>query len=451
MNVIYQNIKKKRLLFLLLFLALGNFSYAQVKLSADCTSGTANLSGITANNTPSGTSLTWHSSSPATTANKISSVSALSPGTYYAAFFDATNNCYSSSTFSVTISSALCLSNVCPATSVNLNTAISVSNLPGSTVLTWHTSLPATSFNKISDPTTIGVSGTYYAAFYDASNNCYSGDGDAASEVIVEISTCAPLSVENTCPTDSINLNTAFSVTNTPAGTTLTWHTSATASTANKIADPTAVNVSGTYYAAFYDATNNCYSTETTPVNATYTDCSTPLPIELLSFNAILNNRVVDLIWQTSSEHNNDYFTVERSQEGYIFEPILYVDGAGNSTELLNYATKDLKPLNGVSYYRLKQTDFDGAFDYSEIRIVSTNEDALVLIYPNPTTSNVMFISSNVALTSLNIYSAEGKLVLEKEAVGNSFVLNLVAGVYFANYIVDGKQFTKKIIFLNKE
>lgn len=450
MNVIYRNIKKKRLLFLLLFLALGNFSYAQVKLSADCTSGTANLSGITANNTPSGTSLTWHSGSTATTANKISSVSALSPGTYYAAFFDATYNCYSSSTFSVTITAALCLSNVCPATTVNLNTAISVSNLPGSTVLTWHTSLPATSLNKISDPTTIGVSGTYYAAFYDASNNCYSGDGDAATEVIVEISTCAPLAVENTCPVDSINLNTAFSVTNTPVGTTLTWHTGTPATTANEIAVPSAVKVSGTYYAAFYDATNNCYSTETTPVIATYTDCSTPLPIELLSFNAILNNRIVDLTWQTASEHNNDYFTVERSQEGYIFEPILYVDGAGTSNELLNYASKDLHPFDGVSYYRLKQTDFDGAFEYSEIRIVNMDENNSVIIYPNPTNSNVMYISSNTSLTSLSIYSADGKLVLEKEDVGNSFELNLVAGVYFANYIVDGKQFTKKIIFLNK-
>ncbi len=196
MNVVYQNIKQKgwlSLLFcLLMVLSMSMVSHAQVRLSAGCTTGTADLSGITAANQPANTTLTWHSGTPATTANKLSSVTALSPGTYYAAFFDAVNDCYSSSTLDVTVTAALCLNNVCPAITVNLNTAVSVSNLPANTVLTWHTSLPATTANKIADPTTVGLAGTYFAAFYDATNDCYSGGGNAATEVIVTITSCAP-------------------------------------------------------------------------------------------------------------------------------------------------------------------------------------------------------------------------------------------------------------------
>ncbi|TDB61342.1 Ig-like domain-containing protein, partial [Arundinibacter roseus] len=379
MNVIYQHIKQRgrlSLLFcLLMVLAVSMVSHAQVSLSAGCTTGTADLTGVTAANQPANTTLTWHSGTPATTANKLSSITALSPGTYYAAFFDATNDCYSSNTLNVTITSALCLSNVCPATTVNLNTAVSVSNLPANTVLTWHTALPATTANKIADPTTVGTSGTYYAAFFDATNDCYSGDGNAATEVIVEIiSPCntivanndtftgiapggttptvftndlvngalatdantttptvvndggltgvtinpdgtinipagaatgnynvtyevclegsptvcdqavvaitvqQPITLNNTCPVATINLNTAVSVSNLPANTVLTWHTALPATTANKIADPTTVGTSGTYYAAIYDATNDCYSGDgnaATEVIVNITTCNT--------------------------------------------------------------------------------------------------------------------------------------------------------------------------------
>ncbi|MDI9882790.1 Ig-like domain-containing protein, partial [Flectobacillus longus] len=276
MNVIYEYIKQKGtlvwLLGLWLVLAMSMVSHAQVRLSAGCSTGTADLSGLTAGNQPANTTLTWHSGTPATTVNKLSSISALTPGTYYAAFFDATNNCYSSGTLNVTVTAALCLNNVCPATSVNLNTAVSVSNLPANTVLTWHTSLPATTLNKIADPTVVEMSGTYYAAFFDATNNCYSGGGDAATEVLVEILPCTPVVLTNTCPSTTVNLNTAVSATNTPVGTTLTWHSGTPATTANKVANPTAIGTAGTYYAAFYDAAGDCYS-PTASLNIVINEC----------------------------------------------------------------------------------------------------------------------------------------------------------------------------------
>jgi hypothetical protein len=91
------------------------------------------------------------------------------------------------------------------------------------------------------------------------------------------------------------------------------------------------------------------------------------LPIELVSFDAGKNEEQrVTLTWVTASEINNNFFTIERSKNGFDFVPILNIPGAGNSTSTLHYSIEDENPLEGDNYYRLKQTDYDGAFTYSE-------------------------------------------------------------------------------------
>ena len=172
------------------------------------------------------------------------------------------------------------------------------------------------------------------------------------------------------------------------------------------------------------------------------------LPIELVSFDAVLQKRIIDLTWQTASEHNNDFFTVERSADSYNFEPITNMDGAGNSTELLSYATQDLYPLNGVSYYRLKQTDFDGAFEYSDLRVVILGADDELLVFPNPSITGLINFQNPVDIGELAIYSSEGKLVF-KEMVGNTLQVKLNPGVYLARYKVAGLLETKKIVITN--
>ncbi len=134
---------------------------------------------------------------------------------------------------------------------------------------------------------------------------------------------------------------------------------------------------------------------------------STPLPIELLSFTAEPNGNVVDLDWSTASEISNDYFTIERSEDGISFEAIATVGGAGNSTSILYYTTVDYAPLDGISYYRLKQTDYDGKFEYSEIRSVNFNAISnggkpSIIISPNPAkgSSEVNVLLSNFAFNS---------------------------------------------------
>jgi hypothetical protein len=91
-----------------------------------------------------------------------------------------------------------------------------------------------------------------------------------------------------------------------------------------------------------------------------------PLPIDLLSFTAKYQDGKVLLNWATGSEINNDYFTLERSRDAVSAEIIGFVEGAGNSSHTLHYQFIDHDPLPGISYYRLKQTDYDGSFEYSQ-------------------------------------------------------------------------------------
>jgi hypothetical protein len=88
------------------------------------------------------------------------------------------------------------------------------------------------------------------------------------------------------------------------------------------------------------------------------------LPIELLSFNSEIKPDRINLLWTTGTEINNDYFTIERSREMTAWEVLGFVDGAGDSSVPIDYSYSDLNPLDGLAYYRLKQTDFDGKFKY---------------------------------------------------------------------------------------
>jgi hypothetical protein len=110
----------------------------------------------------------------------------------------------------------------------------------------------------------------------------------------------------------------------------------------------------------------------------------TTLPVELTFFNAALQNGKVQLSWQTASETNNDHFTIERSLNAIDFEPVLLLAGAGTSTSSINYSAFDAQPFEGMSYYRLKQTDYDGRSAYSAILPVNYEFGGDFIIYPNP-------------------------------------------------------------------
>ncbi len=143
-----------------------------------------------------------------------------------------------------------------------------------------------------------------------------------------------------------------------------------------------------------------------------------PLPIELLNFNAEnYSETTVNVTWQTASEIDNDYFTVERSANGQHWQSIGQVNGAGNSSVLLSYNLFDQNPLNGVSYYRLKQTDFNGDFTYSDPESVYRNQqDATApVIFPNPA-KNVFTISAE-NVDRFEIYTISGQRVTNSVSI----------------------------------
>lgn len=123
-----------------------------------------------------------------------------------------------------------------------------------------------------------------------------------------------------------------------------------------------------------------------------------PLPVELADFQARIVENSVHLSWITSSELNNDFFTVERSEDGETFTKVgQHVPGKGTTNQTHHYSQIDSNPLKGTSYYRLKQTDFDGTFAYSNV-IPVTYEGltiASLQVFPNPATNNQLTLEFN--------------------------------------------------------
>jgi hypothetical protein len=111
------------------------------------------------------------------------------------------------------------------------------------------------------------------------------------------------------------------------------------------------------------------------------------LPVELIFFDAQadLVNKQVKLSWATASEKDNDFFSIERSANGRVFYSIGTVQGAGDHVGRLDYSFSDMSPLQGISYYRLKQTDFDGTYSYSSVvRIILPAGNTEAVVFPNP-------------------------------------------------------------------
>ena len=125
-------------------------------------------------------------------------------------------------------------------------------------------------------------------------------------------------------------------------------------------------------------------------------DASNPLPVDLISFKAMRAEEGVRLEWETASEQNNDYFEVQKSADGKTFNSIGEVAGSGTTNEHHSYSFIDGKPYQGITYYRLKQVDFDGKYNYSKIVLididdVGRNEFGFIM-YPNPTKNSEVFL-----------------------------------------------------------
>jgi endoglucanase Acf2 len=126
-----------------------------------------------------------------------------------------------------------------------------------------------------------------------------------------------------------------------------------------------------------------------------YRFCTIPMPVELLSFEAKLKGKTAALSWTTVYEENSSYFEVEKSCDGIHFETIETVKAKGNSSSLVEYSAIDEQLCASVSYYRLKEVDFDGSFHYSTIVQLTENGRSVISIQPIPTNSNLTIRLNN--------------------------------------------------------
>lgn len=165
------------------------------------------------------------------------------------------------------------------------------------------------------------------------------------------------------------------------------------------------------------------------------------LPIELIAFSATADKQKVVLDWSTATEINNEYFSIERSNNGRDFVQIGKIDGAGTSYQRLDYTFTDAAPLQGWNYYRLQQMDYDGHFSYSPIEAVLMDGKAGTndfLVFPNPV-EQVLNLKMNrlaQATDRLEIFNATGQLVLSVKLTdalsAPTDVSTLPAGAYLA-------------------
>lgn len=169
-------------------------------------------------------------------------------------------------------------------------------------------------------------------------------------------------------------------------------------------------------------------------------DIGTPLPVELIHFTAdVTESNWVELAWQTATEINSDYFTVERSLNLTDWEELSRLKAADNSNLVLNYDYTDTEPHSGFSYYRLKQTDFDGKFSYSSVKTIQIGLEKISHpeIYPNPTSNVIHITRADSNLRVYNSYGQELTALINIDYSENSIttvdLVNLNSGMYFIN------------------
>jgi hypothetical protein len=186
----------------------------------------------------------------------------------------------------------------------------------------------------------------------------------------------------------------------------------------------------------------------------TISEGSSPLPVELTSFNANCTENATTINWQTASEHNSAYFDIEKSRDGSTWNVIKTVNAAGNSTSTIDYSIEDAEKTTGVVYYRLNQIDQDGESKiYGPISAnCGETTDFTATVFPNPASGMVTVEMNNpiAQSVSIQICGTDGKVI---EQIANTLeegttqiplsIATLKAGVYTVK--VNGENTLKTI------
>ena len=184
-------------------------------------------------------------------------------------------------------------------------------------------------------------------------------------------------------------------------------------------------------------------------------DNSSPLPVTLLNFEVDCENGFTVLNWSTASEINNDYFVIEKSTDAINFSPIATVQGNGNSNSLISYSYTDPTPNFTTTYYRLKQVDFDGKFEYFDVvasTCTSDNNFNVNQIILNDNVFQFNVITSENEKLNIYLYDYRGRLISNEIKLVNKGSnqislsnLNLSNSIYMLNIVGEKNHYATKV------
>lgn len=188
-------------------------------------------------------------------------------------------------------------------------------------------------------------------------------------------------------------------------------------------------------------------------------DCIS-LPVELIRFDSEIVKETVVLNWETASEINNAGFEIQKSKDGEKFEHLSFVEGKGNSDLFNSYSFQDTEIRKGQTYYyRLRQFDYDGQFEYSKIITATLNADIQIgELYPNPSNIGEVMLNFNVPESSktpwtITVFDVTGmqqfteERTIEKGDTAQRFDLsNLSSGSYFFKIENESTRFFRKVV-----
>ena len=181
-----------------------------------------------------------------------------------------------------------------------------------------------------------------------------------------------------------------------------------------------------------------------------------PLPIQLISFTAECNNSAALVQWATASENNNNYFTVEKTQDGTNYQTVATVKGNGTTNATHYYSVTDYEPFTGTSYYRLSQTDIDGHVTYFNQTDFHACQDVKnILAYSNGSDNITVRINSAINdVYAIEIINSVGQTILnlnQAVSVGLNqfdFPVATTSGVYFIRVSSPSKTYTNKVLLI---
>lgn len=191
----------------------------------------------------------------------------------------------------------------------------------------------------------------------------------------------------------------------------------------------------------------------------------TTLPVELISLSAsAVDNDYINVSWVTATEINNEGFQIQRSTDAINFENIGWVEGNGNTSATQSYLFQDVEVSKDILYYyRLKQLDFDGQYEYSAVVSASLKggQNFSINVFPNPsnvTEELIVAISSSIQTPAeIRVYDVLGKLVISDQVDlikgKNNYPLDntlFATGQYFIVVNMNQKQYTKNVVVVEK-